>query len=301
MTATAAPAAPPGRAAGTAGLGPLLAALACPACRGPLAPAGGGGLRCTDCAAAYPVSDGVADLRPADARDRPEFADWSRHWSPAAQRTAAQRFFSWYRKAVFARTVAWHTGRHFPRRGIFVEAGSGTAETSIRIDKAGGERVLVALDIVPAVVARCAAVMDVALAGDIFRLPFRDAALDGVWNVGVMEHFTHDRIDLILREFRRVLRPGGTVILLWPATDSLPQKLLRAIEAVVNLRRAGPRFQFHPDEISKLRSSREGRDVLRRNGFEVVEVEFGLRSLMAFKTVVGRVPPTPAGAPRSGA
>ena len=268
---------------------PLLDRLACPACRAPLAP-GDGNLACTRCGAAYPVVEGAADLRPTTAESRPEFHDWTRHWSGDNQQSVAQRFFSFYRKAVFARTVAYFIGRYFPPAGVFVEAGSGTAETSMRIDKANGRRVLVAVDLVLPVVARCHPVMDVRIAGDIFRLPFADASLDGIWNVGVMEHFTHDLIDRILVEFRRVLRPGAPLLLLWPATDSLPQKALRLVEKVVNLRPRGERFQFHPDEISQLRSSAEGREVLRRNGLEPLQVDPGLRSLMAFKTVVGRKP-----------
>ncbi len=266
---------------------PLLDRLACPACHGRLAGVEGG-LACAACGAAYRVVDGAADLRPASAESKKEFEDWSKHWAHGNQETFSQRFFSFYRKAVFARTVAWFIDRFFPAEGVFVEAGSGTAETSMRIDKRGGRRVLVAVDLFLPVVARCHPVMDVRVAGDCFRLPFADASLDGIWNVGVMEHFTHDLIDAMMREFHRVLRPGAPLLMLWPATDSLPQKGLRLVEKVINLRRAGDRFQFHPDEISKLRSSAEGRDVCARNGFEPVFVDWGLRSLMAFKTVVGR-------------
>ncbi len=268
---------------------PLLERLACPECRSTLG-AEEGGLSCQGCGARYPVIQGIADLRPAATRDKPELGDWTRHWSGDNQALFSQRFFSFYRKAVFARTVAHFIDRHFPREGVFVEAGSGTSETSLRIDKAGNRRVLVATDIVFPVLAHCHPIMDVRVSADIFRLPFADDAIDGIWNVGVMEHFTHDLIDQILVEFRRVLKPGASLILLWPATDSLPQKGLRLVEKIINLRRRESRFQFHPDEISQLRSSREGRAVLTRNGFETTRIDWGLRSLMAFKTLVGRKP-----------
>ena len=288
MSGAATPAVGPGVA--PRGLAGLLPRLRCPECGGEDGlRVGVESLTCGACATAYPIRNAVVDLRPLDVRDKPELEAWSRHWAPEAQSTVSQRFFSWYRKAVFARSVAYFVRKHFADSGLFVEAGSGTSESSIRIDKRGGSRVLAAVDIVPDVLGRCAPIMDLRLGGDIFRLPFRSGAIDGIWNVGVMEHFTHDLIDRILGEFHRVLAPGGVVILLWPANNSLPQKLLRAIEAVVNARRGSkPRFQFHPDEISKLRSNREGREVLTRNGFAPIEVEWGLRSLMAFKTVVGR-------------
>lgn len=106
-----------------------------------------------------------------------------------------------------------------------------------------------------------------------------------------MEHFTHTQIDGILAEFHRVLRPGGRVILLWPAVFSVPQRIRRVLEFFINLRRpAGERFRFHPDEISQIRSIREGREVLTRNGFRTVTIDPGFYSLMAFETLVGEKP-----------
>jgi len=273
--------------------------LVCPACGGSMA-ASGETLRCAACGADAPVVEGIVDLRPADTRLKPEFSDWTRHWDPSNQQLFSQRFFSFYRKAVFARSVAWFIRTYFPASGVFVEAGSGTAETSMRIEKNNGARLLVATDIIPPVLRHCHPVMDVRMGADNFRLPFGDGRVDGLWNVGVMEHFTHDRIDAMMREFHRVLAPSAPILLLWPATDSLPQKGLRLVEKVINRGRTGERFQFHPDEISKLRSAEEGREVLRRNGFEPVTVDAGLRTLMAFKTVVGRKPgrsddPAPSG------
>ncbi|MEO8620127.1 MAG: methyltransferase domain-containing protein [bacterium] len=268
----------------------IVSRFACPLCRASIVESGDG-LKCTGCGASFPIVDGIADLRPEDARNKPEFSDWTKHWSHSNQELFSSKFFSLYRKQVFARTVAWFVDHFFPADGVFVEAGSGTAETSMRIDKRGGKRVLVAADIIVPVLAQVHPIMDVKVGADAFRMPFGDGQVDGIWNVGVMEHFTHDLIDAMLREFHRTLAPGAPILLLWPATDSLPQKGLRLVEKFINFRKPqADHFQFHPDEISKLRSSDEGRDVLRRNGFEPVFVDGGMRSLMAFKTVVGRKP-----------
>jgi len=265
----------------------LAGRLACPQCGGPLAPE----FSCKACASSYQPNGGVLDLRPPEIRGRAEERDWSKHWSDEFQKSNSQRFFSFYRKAVFARTVRHFLDGYFPQEGVFVEAGAGTSETSMLVSKHDGKRTLVALDLIREVLALSHPVMDVRVAGDIFRLPFQTNSLDGIWNVGVMEHFTHDRIDAILREFHRVLRPGGRVILLWPAVFSIPQRMLRILEYFINLRRSQDDiFRFHPDEITQIRSIQEGREVLGRNGFSTVMIDPGLYSLMAFETLVGEKP-----------
>jgi SAM-dependent methyltransferase len=221
-------------------------------------------------------------------QERQELADWSEHWSESNQKNIAQRFFSVYRKAVFARGVSYFVERYFPEQGLLVEAGSGTAETSMRINKHRDKRKLVAVDIVLPVLERVHPIMDARMCADIFHLPFQDNALDGLWNVGVMEHFTHPQIDEIMREFYRVLKPGSCVILLIPGADSIPQRMLRVVERFINLRRRAHRFRFHPDEISQIQSRAQAQQILTKPGFRVLEIEPGWRTGFAFKTLVGR-------------
>jgi SAM-dependent methyltransferase len=51
---------------------------------------------------------------------------------------------------------------------------------------------------------------------DVRALPFRDGVFDFVWNAGVLEHFEDSDVLRILREMRRVARPGGTVLAVVP-------------------------------------------------------------------------------------
>ncbi len=262
------------------------AALACPRCRSSIA-VSEDRIPCGSCGALYRSVNGILDLRPAAAEQKVEEIAWTEHWSDTKQGSFSQRFFSFYRKAVFARAVAYFVDHFLAKQGVLLEAGSGTSETSMLIDKRNGARTLVAVDLIRPVLERCHPAMDIKVCGDIFALPFHDDSIDGIWNVGVMEHFTHEQINAIMREFHRIMKPGSRIVLLWPARFSIPQRILRVLEFFINMRRGADKFRFHPDEISQLRSVRQGRDVLLRNGFEPVAIDVGLRTLMAFETLVG--------------
>ncbi len=56
-------------------------------------------------------------------------------------------------------------------------------------------------------------------AGDAMRLPFRDASFDAIVALDLLEHLTDD--GAALREFLRVLRPGGRLVASVPAYQSL--------------------------------------------------------------------------------
>lgn len=50
------------------------------------------------------------------------------------------------------------------------------------------------------------------VASDVFQLPFPDGVFDVVMSYGLLEHFTPESLQLLLRETNRVLRPGGVHI-----------------------------------------------------------------------------------------
>lgn len=54
---------------------------------------------------------------------------------------------------------------------------------------------------------------------DVIRLPFADGSLDLILALDMMEHVERD--DLLIREFNRVLRPGGYLMATVPAHPSL--------------------------------------------------------------------------------
>ena len=65
--------------------------------------------------------------------------------------------------------------------------------------------------------------------GDAERLPFKDDSFDALWSSGSIEYWPNPVA--ALREFRRVVKPGGTVLVVGPdyPNSTLFQKLADAI------------------------------------------------------------------------
>jgi len=94
------------------------------------------------------------------------------------------------------------------------------------------------------------------LVGDAAPLPFRNAAFDALFAGELIEHLPDPRP--ALAEFRRVVRPGGTLIL------TTPNRLRLANVA------DGSERPYSPDHLSEL-SYDEVRSLLGESGFEVLK------------------------------
>ncbi|MEO8054192.1 MAG: class I SAM-dependent methyltransferase [Acidobacteriota bacterium] len=214
---------------------------------------------------------------------------WDRHWAALSERTSLfGRIASLVRTGLLSRAVRSFADEHFAKDGIFVEAGCGTAESSSRVDTAG--RTLVALDISRLAVraARRIPVFRGLLQGDLFKLPFRDGSVAGLWNLGVMEHFSPEEGRTLLREFARILRPGGVALLFWPPEFGASRLVLAPIEALRS--RPGAPFRFFPDEVNRLRSRTHAAAMLDGTGLVPVALSFGPRDLFIHLVVVARKP-----------
>ena len=224
-----------------------------------------------------------------DGSPRDDARVWDRHWAALSKRTSLFGLLaSLVRTALLSRAVRAFADEHFAGNGVFVEAGCGTAESSSRMDSSG--RTLVAMDISRMALraARRIPVFRGLLQGDLFRLPFRDGSVAGLWNLGVMEHFGKEEGRALLLEFARVLVPGGVALLFWPPEFGSSRLLLAPIEALRS--RPGAPFHFFPDEVNRLRSRAHAAAMLKGTGLEPAALSFGPRDFFIHLVVVARKP-----------
>lgn len=190
-----------------------------------------------------------------------------------------------FRRTLLARRVVRELGRAFPRGSTVAELGCGTTESSSLVSALGLKAIYVDRSFE---LLRRSSDVPRRLCADFFFLPLRDECLDGIWNVGVMEHFEARQLVEALRSYARATRRGGRLVLFWPWEWAPYQLFLRSLECLLRL--VGRPKQWYPDEVSRYRSRRQIEAWLRGAGLEPVACRFSPTDLFSFAVVVARKP-----------
>lgn len=218
--------------------------------------------------------------------------DWGFYWARAQDRKKwglYERVAKFYRDQIISRSAARVLRHTFEdsggRRYLHAGCGSGGSDQRIPFRQAQFHF----LDLSPVALElhqrQPMGLRRSYLCGDILRLPYAAASIDGIFNFGVMEHFTEPQIEAILSEFRRVLKSDGQMVLFWPPDFGLSVLALGAFTGVVNRFRKEP-LKLHPDEISRIHSFRWVRELMQRNQLRVLGTEFGPRDLFTYVAVI---------------
>lgn len=120
---------------------------------------------------------------------------------------------------------------------------------------------------------------------DLAATGFPDAQYDGIYNLGVMEHFSDQEIDTVLKEFHRILKPGGRIVLFWPPEFGLSVMFLKVVHYVLN-DLLGRNIQLHPAEPSRVISREWAKELISKHGFSFDAFIFGPRDAFTYSVIV---------------
>jgi dolichol-phosphate mannosyltransferase len=197
--------------------------------------------------------------------------NWDNYWNESG-RTANPIYeflAGLYRRQVIKPNLERIVRREFPSGSSLLHAGCGSGQVDTGLQDT---HQLTAVDISRGALSLyCRNNRNVksVFHGDIFNLSFPADFFDGVYNLGVMEHFTAEEIQKILREFHRVLKPNGKVVLFWPHTKAPSVLLLKACRAFIRtVSETTP--DFHPPEISLLSRREDWEKTITQSGFKIL-------------------------------
>jgi SAM-dependent methyltransferase len=234
-------------------------------------------------------SDGVVEPLPPSVfnpalRDTQE---WDDYWSGKTEVGTAlyDLVATFYRKFIIRPTLNYFVEKHFRRGQEVLHAGCGGGQVDVDIRDYIH---ITGMDISPRALAfyrRTNGEHCRVLHGSVFSIPLAADSIDGIYNLGVMEHFTEAEIERILGEFRRVLKPGGKVLLFWPPEFGLSVLFFKGLTLFFKNVLGRRNVKFHPDEITRLRSREHARSLIERSNLAVVDYYFGIRDAFTYSIV----------------
>lgn len=221
-------------------------------------------------------------------KDRDTQQDWDIYWGKQdkSSNKTYDKFADFYRNNIIKKALNHFIFKHFEKGAKLLHAGCGSGK--VDTDIVNNYKVT-ALDIsYPALKIYDSVNQHKSelVQASIFEMPFADNTFDGLYNLGVLEHFTSEEIDLVLQECRRVIKPNGKICLFIPPTFGLTVQVLDTAHFVLNkiLRK---NVKLHPDEISRVKSGKQIRGVIEKAGFEFVEYYFGIKDMFTQVVIVG--------------
>jgi len=232
---------------------------------------------------AEPFKD-IASLEPTQAQ-----AEWDEYWLSKKKPGALiyDLVAAFYRKFIIKGTLNHFINKHFDAGAEVLHAGCGSGQVDTDI----ANRVsITAMDISQQALSSYGKFQPKSVRlihGSIFAIPCPDSAFDGVYNLGVMEHFTEEEIRKVLDEFNRVVKPGGKIVLFWPPAFGVTVNFLSAVHWLLH-KMGKTDIKLHPDEITHVRSRTQVRTYLEASGFSLADYYFGPRDLFTQAVVTGR-------------
>jgi SAM-dependent methyltransferase len=173
---------------------------------------------------------------------------------------ASKPLNAWRRRRYASLAEARLIERYIPRGATIVDAGSGFGEWVAFLNERGYEAR--GVDYSPELIARVRATYPHLqwYQGDVRQLPFDDSSVDAVISWGVIEHDEAGPA-AALRDFHRIIKPGGHAIVTVPINTEVARKSTEIIH-----RTAGSEHAFFQYLMSEKELAQEGAAV----GFEVV-------------------------------
>lgn len=224
-------------------------------------------------------------------RQSKEVRSWNRYWEGKgikSKRFAYDFVASFYRRYLIKPCLNHFTGKYFKKNGSVLHAGCGGGEIDLDAQK---NFKITALDFSPNAIKKYEKLYrgkSVIVKGDVRSLKFKNNTFDGIYNSGVLEHFYEKDIKKILSEFARVLKRKGTLIIFWPPEFGISVLFFKTLVFICRDILGIRNVEFHPLEVSRLKSKKAAKKIFKDAGFNVVECYYGWRDLFTNIAIVAR-------------
>ena len=212
----------------------------------------------------------MSDPQTQPAASPPKHEGWDAYWATDVH--GSHRLYAFlasvYRRIFICTRLAWWLKRTFPRNARLLHAGCGSGEVDALV---GDHFRITGLDISPGALDRYRRNnrhAEGTIHADLMNLREVPGGYDGVYSLGVLEHFTPDEIRVILDNMRLVLRPGGKMLAFWPLASAPSVRVLGLWHTILN-KRGERSVELHPPEITLIRSRSQVEEIVHSAGWRL--------------------------------
>jgi ubiquinone/menaquinone biosynthesis C-methylase UbiE len=212
--------------------------------------------------------------------------EWDKYW--AKDQKAYNYIYDsvavFYRKHIIRPYLKRYFDTYFIKDSVILHAGCGGGQVEEGFDKS---ITIIGMDISHNALTLYSQYHGLSslILGDITSIGIKNEALDGIYNLGVMEHFSEDEIHTIFREFHRILKKKGVIVVFWPPKFGLTVIVLKIVHFfLISVLRKN--VQLHPLEPSLIKSRAHVEQFVKKAGFGLKEINFSLADVYTYMVVV---------------
>lgn len=232
-----------------------------------------------------PLANGVINPKLSDEQG------WEDYWNnqEAGGRIVYDLIAALYRRAIIKPALNHFIKSSFKPGAKVLHAGcgSGQVDTTITdyLDVTGLDLSVNALKLYKKVNPKAHVVH-----GSIFEMPLAKHSFDGIYNLGVMEHFNEVEICRIFTEFKRILKPGGKMLLFWPPEFGISVVFLKGVKWCLENLFGKKGVKIHPDEITRIQSTAHLKKMLAESELSLKRYHFGFWSFFTYSIALVESP-----------
>jgi len=224
----------------------------------------------------------------------PEFdqkrKEWDLYWveEKKSNRKVYDIIAQFYRVYIIKRALSYFVKKYFFKNTNILHAGCGSGQVDTDINNYVS---ITALDIsvnALSLYKKINGESSKTINGSIFSVPVENSTFDGIYNLGVMEHFDEIEIKQILKEFHRILKKDGIIILFWPPEYGISVIFFKVLTFIYKYIFFIKKIKFHPDEITRIKSKKQASSFLEEANFKIIKYYFGLRDLFTHSVIIGK-------------
>ena len=213
--------------------------------------------------------------------------DWDYYWANNKSKIIYDIIAFFYRIILIRPSLNYHIFKFFKKNSYILHAGCGGGQ----VDKFISDKMKIcAFDIsrkaLESYKKNNSSPYEL-IQGSVFKTEFEDNKFDGIYNLGVMEHFNLQDIEKILNEFNRILKDDGKIILFWPHKNGISVNFIKILK-FISFKLFKLKLELHPEEITHVVSRKQIIKILEKSSFNLIYYYFGFRDLFTQSVVVAQ-------------